>query len=233
MLGAVVAVAVTDGGGIAGGDGAAIAPGEAADVDRPGNRPAGPAGRNGAPVVAHQDSGLIAAAHRGVLDAHIADGGAAAGVAEQAILLGSAADVQVGDGVPVAFENGIKSFRSAEAAAVDRRPAGAAVPVGIAVVGPAVAVGVKVQVGHQLVAGAVAGGAAHSGPAAGVAVGKSAVVHIVAGDGGVAVAVIVVADGIQLRQGGNFNQAVVIGIVVGPVAGRFAGARRDSAGRRQ
>ena len=129
--------------------------------------------------------------------------------------------------MPVAFENGIKRLYSADTAAVDRRPAGAAVPVGIVAVGHAVAVGVKVQVRHQLVADAGAGGAAHTSRGVGVAARKSAVVRSVAGDGGLAVAVLVVADGVQLRQGGNFNQAVVIGIVVGPVVGRFAGPRRD------
>ena len=103
-------------------------------------------------------------------------------------------DVKVGDGMAVALKDALVC------------PAGAAVVIGIvgAVAGHA---GVKVQVGHQLVA--LAGG--------GYAVRESGVVSGSPRSGGgvaVAVAVEVVADGVDLGQHSNVNQVVVIGIVV-------------------
>ena len=131
-------------------------------------------------------------------------------------------DVEVGNGVPVAVKGGGVGLGVGVMAA-EGIPAGAAVPVVVGGVGAAAAVGVEVQVGHQLVAQArpyygIAVGAAHA--AGGAHFGVAA--HIAHGEGGpvgvdgcrTPVPVQVQADGVQLGQGGDFNEAVAVGIVV-------------------
>ena len=116
--------------------------------------------------------------------------------------------------------------------AANRDPAPAAVVVGVvpvavaAGVGAAVAVGVKVQVGAQFIpcAGRLLGGggtavvvgqrAAHPGHG----VGEGVSVLFPVGPGGivlVAAAVQVIADGVQLGQGGDFKQPVIVVVIVG------------------
>ena len=92
----------------------------------------------------------------------------------------------------------------------DGFPALAAVPVGITGVSYAVAVGVKVQVGHQLVADTSSGTAAHAMNGIDECLG----VHDIVLVGHIAIAVSVVADDVQLVKGCYFDQPVVVGIVI-------------------
>ena len=165
--------------------------------------------------------------------------------AEQAHANDAAAvvNVEVGDGVAVALKDGRVGGNNQLRAGVgrgkgglgvgtvaDRRPALAAVPVSVvgAVAGRA---GVKVQVGAQFVANAAGVRAAHAGGRIGE--GAGGVTGVGGGDGGWglvkdgqvgggAVPVQVVAHGVELRQGANVNQPVVVVIVVG---GGVAGNR--------
>ncbi len=122
--------------------------------------------------------------------------------------------VQVGNGMPSAVKNrgGVQT---------NGRPAVAIVPISIPRVGLAVAVGVKVQVRHQFVAGAAGIGTAHIGDGPGE---RAGVVRL----GGYADAARIPAHGVEPGQAVHLNQAVVILIVV---AGHAAGGGR--AGRRQ
>ena len=197
---------------------------QAADVGVAGRRAARPDGLQPAGGVARQRGHRpLAGAHVGVRQAQRAHHGAAAQGGEQAGVVAAAVDVQVVDGVAVAVE------RRVEVGAVVRRrgradgiPAAAAVVVGVARVagaarvGGAVAVGVEVQVPGQLVAGA--GGRAGDGRAAHVRAGVgeraagAAVVRRVAGRGTVAVQI--PADGVQLRERRDLDEAVVVHVVV-------------------
>ena len=125
---------------------------------------------------------------------HVADA-AGESSSEQAYVPGlGPVDVQVGDGVVVAVKIGV--VPGAGSLAPDGNPAGAPVPVGVAFVNAAVVVGVEVQAGVQLVAVTAGGGAAHAGGRAGEGGGVGRAVRD-------AVAVQVVADGVQLRQGSD------------------------------
>ena len=76
-------------------------------------------------------------------------------------------------------------------------------------------VAVEVQIPHQLVAGADAVGAAHAPRFGAVPVGEGYVVIGISAPRLGAVAVQVISDGVQLGQGGDVNQAVVVRVVVG------------------
>ena len=125
------------------------------------------------------------------------------------------ANAQVADGVAVAVENGLERRDrrgSADSGSEpDGGPALARVPVCIAGVGVAAAVGIEVQVGGQLVAVTSRAGAAHPGQRGGkggvVVVGMTPVVNH-------PVAVKVPPDGVQLGQAGHLDQTVVIGVIV-------------------
>ena len=174
---------------------------------------------------------------------HRAGAGGFAEVGEQAHILarmvagGVQVDEQVADGVVVALKGGRERLARGGTVAAQGRPAGGAVEIVVGVVGVhldyahcrsgvsgAIAVGVKVQVVEQLVAGA--GGpvgrghhvvvvgelAAHAPGGADVPVGEGQVVGIYVG--GRAVAVQIITHGVELRQIADFNEAVVIHVVV-------------------
>ena len=163
-----------------------------------GHLPGGVAETDDAVVLAHQNAQFLAAAAAAVNigpdDAHPLDAAGRAQLAEQSGGAGSAAaagraDGEVGYSVAVALESG--------GVGGQRRPVGVAR---------------QVYIGPQFVAGAaVGGGAAHLPGGGGLAVGERR--HIV-GVGGVAVAVGVMADGVELGRGAEVNEAVVIVIVV-------------------
>ena len=94
----------------------------------------------------------------------------------------------------------------------DGIPAQATVPVSVARIHGAAVVGVETQVRRQLVPGTATAGAAHArdGVWEGGDIGSSigAIVRC-------AITVQVPADGVQLRQGGDLDQVVVVGVVVG------------------
>ena len=116
---------------------------------------------------------------------------------------GGPADEQVGDGVSVALEHGVEGD-------ADGVPAAAAVPEVVGRGDGAVAVGVEVEIDDQLIAGAARVGAAHADEAD----GECGVVRGRARRGGFAVAVEVVADGVQLFERAYFDQPVAVGVVV-------------------
>ena len=155
---------------------------------------------------------------------------AAARRAEQTeVANGRVVHVQVADGVSVALELGVVTGAGEVAAHAVESCVGVVVGVvGIAAydvrfayrVCRAVAVGVEIEVGVQLVAEAVVvvdvgGGrrAAHVGVAAQEGVG---VVCRVPG-GHAAVPVQIPPDGVQMGEGGHFNQPVVVLVVVAEI----------------
>ena len=213
--------------GVADGDGAGVVAHQSAGIAVALYRAAlGVAGGDpgGGLGVAHEgaQSGAAGAGDGRVNQSDLLNVAGAGAEQPQGILAGSADDGQVGDGVTVAVEpagvgrNSDRLVQKAERVhvagvhAADGRPAGAAVVVSVigAVVGRA---GVKVQVGAQLVAGAAGGRAAHvrlRAPEGG------GVVVVVVGLVGDAVAVQIPADGVELGQVADFNQAVVLVVVV-------------------
>ena len=174
----------------------------------------GVAGADAAFVLACQGAHVPEAVDLHAGQAQVTHHPADAHVAQQAHVVGAGAvDVQVGDGVAAAVDDGGELV----AAIPDGFPACAVVVVGIvgAVAGGA---GVEVQVRGQLVAAApVALGA---GGAAGHGEGRR-VVGAVGRVVGHAVAVQVVADGVELGQGAYLDQAVAVAVVVGGRRGRF------------
>ena len=194
-----------------------------------------PAGQKTDPVVARD----ARAGQREVADGGVVKPG------EQPQVIGPVpVNEQVGDGVAVALEGGGEPGRVA-----DGNPAVAAVPVGIAVVGIAADVGVEVEVGGQLVAGAyrpirrvavpvmVGEAAAHAlrrvgeGSRVGGGFVNIARVDVVPDQ---RVAVRIVADGVQLGEAVHLDEAVVVAVVVGDRAGVRAGVLhrdRGAAGR--
>ena len=190
-------------------------------------------GDAGAAIGAGQDAGLIkpgAGDHVGVDDAQIADSGGGAEKAEQAvvILFRGVADAQIADGMAVAVKGGVpripavdKGVDVAVGQIIGNHPVegGAGVgidiadgaadgpPVGELVIGVdgVVVIGVEIQVGGQFVAAAAALGAAHIFAGGEVAVGEGGgVIGLPAGPG-IAVAVQVPPDYIELGQGGDFD----------------------------
>ena len=99
------------------------------------------------------------------------------------------------------------------------QPALAVVPVGVTGIGPAAAVGVKVQVRHQFVAAAAAGWAAHAAGRVGEGRG---VVGLIARCY-CSVSVQVPADGVQLVQVPYLDEAVIVRVVVRQGGGGKAG----------
>ena len=160
---------------------------------------------------------IARAVHHHVLQPEVANLGAGARGAEQPSLARPFA-VQAGDGAAVALELGVE----ARVRAADRFPAGGEVPEGVAIADGAAAVGVEVQVGGQLVAGAACGGAAHAGDG-----GEGRCVGVFAGRGGHAVAVQVVAHRVQLVQVPDLDEPVVVVVVV--AEGQRLGERIDPA----
>ena len=207
--------------GVAGDDGAVIGADQPAQEAFAGGDPSAldiasldPA----AGIAAHQAGDIVPAGHLGVEQAQ--RGHRAAEIANQsniAVDSGVGLDEEVGDGVAVAVELAAESRRDAAKsshAAGEGRPAGAAIPVEVGGVHFAAVVGVEVQVVEQFVAGAgglvggvavavvVGEGAAHAGEGGGVAGGIAGGVGAGGNAGGFgvhdAVAVEVVADGVEL-----------------------------------
>ena len=89
-------------------------------------------------------------------------------------------------------------------------------PVGVGIRGShhPVAVGVKVQIRRQFIAGADARGAAHTGSGGGNAVGESGGITAGVGRRGIPAAAQIPANGVQLIQGTDIDEAVVVQIVV-------------------
>ena len=228
--------------GIAGPDFPEVVAHQPARMVARGDRPALDIAGDDAAVVgeaADQRAHVLGGAHAGVDQRHLLNV-AVADDAEQAHKVVAFKvgfiDVQVGDGIAVAVEPGgvsavqqggelpVVNIRGIvrQGGAAEGLPALAAVVVVVvgAVAGRA---GVEVQGGHQLVAlagGLVGGGgvvivvggdAAHSGGGAGV--GGLVAGGIGAGGGGT-IAVQVVADGVELGQGPDVNEAVVVAVEV-------------------
>ena len=148
----------------------------------------------------------------------------ARGHSEEAHISRGPVDEEIADGMPVPVEDRLERRICLRA---DGFPAAAAVPVGVPGVGLPAAVGVEVQVGGQLVAvAAIIRRAAH---AAGRIGEGGVVVGLVAG-GYRSIPVQVPADGVQLGQGLDLDQAVIVGVVVHHVR-RGAEACRKRAGR--
>ena len=208
--------AVHRGRGVAGPDRAPIGadqpagapPAAPIDADRPARHIAGV---HLGPVFNHprQNPGVVSAgADVGRQHPHVADLAAVADLPEQPAPPGIG-NRQVADGMPVALE-------SRGEPQPDRRPE----RVGVGGGHHPVAIGVKVQIRHQFVAGAGARGAAH--PAAGGGIPAPERPRITVGvrpRRGGPVAVQIPADGVQLVQVADFNQPVVVGVVINP-AGR-------------
>ena len=159
-----------------------------------GHRAGGVAEPDGAVAFAHQDAQFLAAGGgAGDVGAGHADPGDAAGAGQMAeqpqIVIGVGGDSQVGNGVALAVENG-------RVGPADGRPVGVAR---------------QADVGPQFVAGAGSAGAAHPVAGVGEAAGEGVGVGVLSG---VAVAIQVVADGIELRGGSDVDEAVVVGIIV-------------------
>ena len=226
----VMGAGVDGGGGVAGGDGAPLldSAGQSADggVDRAGEgdrAAADIAGGDGSPVGAGQNADRLAVAGDGGVDqanvAHNAVGGQNAD---------KSAGLAAGDGLGHVAEDVAVALEYALVGPIGRVPA-------------LLAGGGEVQVVHQFVAGADAG-AAHAGGgggggADGLAVGVGRIVFgaLAERDQDVlgpneAVAVVVVAEHIELGDVRNVDQAVVIGIVVDPVG---AGARGNGGIKQQ
>ena len=160
-------------------------------------------------VVPHQPAGLVAAGHVHRPQPQVAQHAARPQPLEQAHLVGAGPhDGKIGNRVAVAVEG--PRIRPA-----DRVPARAVIPVGRAD-------RAEVQVEGQLVAGTARGQAAHTR----CRVGEG---HRVARIGGYAVAIQIPADGVQLGQAGDLNQAVVVRVVVNE-ARRHRNRRRGRAG---
>ena len=168
-------------------------------------------------------------------------------------------DVQVGDGAPVALKlcrehpsaqvrvegeattEWIRHVRADPLAAQEGMPSEAVVPVGVAGVGLAVGVGVEVQVGAQFEACAAAGRAAHADSGVGERGGElRGAVRIVAGHPVLvrrvhvsdAVAVEVPADRVQLRRVADFDQTVVVDVIIAAGGGgAWADAQRTDRDR--
>ena len=141
--------------------------------------------------------GAPAPLHAGVDHAHAADNRSRVDLAEQPGMRSVSIDGQVGDGLAVAVEDG--------GVGADRGPIG--VRAGVCAVHGAVAIGVEVQVVAQFVPAACRR-AAHAGDRAGEGGGV---------DGGVgrgAVAVQVVADGVELGEASDVDEVVVVVVVV-------------------
>ena len=128
------------------------------------------------------------------------------------LILGVPVDEQVGHGATIALEIG----NEGRGGCTDRVPTVTAVPVVVVRVDVSIVVGVEVQVLRQLVARAAAvAGTPHSESThgvGGVIRHPGCAVHL-------AIAVQVVPQGVQLRQIGDVDETVVIGIVV-PVSRR-------------
>ena len=185
----------------------------------------GVAGCHRAVVYAYQSAicpviGAPAPLHVGVDHSHATDNGCGADLAEQPGIRGVSIDGQVGDGLAVAVEHGGVS--------ANRGPIG--VRAGVAAVHGAVAIGVEVQVAAQFVP-AARRRAAHAGDRAGEGRGVGG------GVGGGAVAVQVVADGVELGEASDVDEVVVVVVVVDLQAAvrehRIAGCGRSSMRRRQ
>ena len=201
---------------------------QAADVGVAGRRAGRPDGLDAAAQHAGQRRHAAAAVrHVGVRQAEGAHHGARAQRGEEAGPVAAAAGVQVVDVVAVAVEDGVEGFLVDAAHALgeadgdaraDGVPAVAGVVVGVVGiagagrVGGPVAVGVEVQILGELVALADGGGAAHAGGGVGEGAAGAGVVRDVAGRE--AVAVQIPSDGVELGQGGDFDQAVFVGVVV-------------------
>ena len=167
---------------------------------------------NAALIESHQTAdrpAFTGARHSQIANPHVPYLPAGADAPEQPDAARGTIDVQVGDGVHVALERG--------RVAPDGRPANAAVPVFVCHIHVAIPVRVEVQIPGQLVPGAVIivgivrrGGTAHArygvGKGGGIDDRVCVVVHG-------AVAVQVPADGVQLRQGADLDQAVPIAVV--------------------
>ena len=143
-----------------------------------------------------------AAVHLRINHPQIPDRPAAAQDIEQPPVHRPAADRQVADGMPVAVKHrGVSS--------PDRRP------VGVGIRGShRHPVGGEVQIRRQFVPGAVPRRTAHPPAGSPVVAGERPEIAGGSGGGGDAVAVQIPADGVQLVQIADFDQPVIVAIVV-------------------
>ena len=201
-------------------------PHQAGDVGAARHRASRPGGFDAAPERSRQrrHAAAGAAVHVGVRQAQRAHHAVRPHPREQRRPVAAAVDVQVVDGVAVAVEHRVERLLADPPQALlvagghagaDGIPAVAAVVPGVVRIAGAVrvrgtvAVGVEVQVLRQLVAPASPGRAAHArrggreGGRVGAAVAR-----------GRAVAVQIPADGVQLRERRDLDQAVLVGVVV-------------------
>ena len=208
--------------GVAGGDIAPVAPDQAADVAAAGDAARDVAGGDATLAPPNQPAGGVSGRDVDARQPQVADNRGGTRMAEQPnVVRAAAVDEQVGDGVAVALQGGGEG----SALSADGLPARPGV---VGVVPVAVAVLVEVQVGGQLVAGAarsgrrvgvavvVAGGAAHGGAGGrgGQGIGEGGGVVGGVGCRRRAVAVQVPADGVELGQGADLNEAVVVRVVI-------------------
>ena len=202
-------------------------PHQASQVARRRHRARRPHRRCAAPALPGQRRRAPAAVHPGVRQPQRPHRRRRAQRREQADVGAAAVDEQVADHVAVAVERGREVGRvRRRCGRADRVPAVAAVVVRVAKVAgtvrvrAVVAIGVEVQVLVQLVASAAGGRAAHAGRRV---VEGTLVLVLVAGRGR-AVAVQVPADGVQLAQAADFDQAVVVAVIIAALQAGVMGA---------
>ena len=156
----------------------------------------------------YQNAGVAQGAHSGRQHPHIPDHPAVGQVGEQSAVEAPGGDVdrQIGDGMALAVKR-----RGILPRPPDRRPVGVGVGGGYA----AASVGVEIQVGRKLVALAGCGAAHPRTRRRQIPAGeRPGVGDIFPGGARQPVAVQVVADGVQLVQGIDVNQVVVVGVVI-------------------
>ena len=189
----------------------------------------GVGGEHGAFVSAHHGAGIVHAGDFHGDQPDIADYAVITQQGEQTRRnCARRVHLQVADGVPVAVENGSERAprrgRDGREFA-DRRKAGAAGPGGANRTGGVTACGVKVQVGGQFVAAATAAGVVGVGEEGSIIVAFVAGLHV-------AVAVQVPANGVELLQGFNLDEAVAVGVQGGTLRlGRTGVEQGEGQGR--
>ena len=205
-----------------------VAPNQPPDGDGSPNRAVAPRCGDRPPVFADESAHVAIPVDVDVLEAHGFDSGGSGRRAEQPhVARRRALDEQVGYDEPVALESG------GESAGVrpKRLPAAAGVVVIVVAVARrgrarsgvsgAVAVRIEVEMGGELVAGACPGRAAHASGGRPVSEREGGAVLLPVGVGrrildGVSVQI--PADGVQLREGGYFDEAVVVQVVIAAYA---------------